>query len=216
MTAPWQRNFGFFMTSLDEHPVSFVVDLYAEPTESHSLRLQLGVPLRGPKGPLLDDLEGLSRRTRLNISRPKTPTPGLYTEFLSPDPRSLQSIANRSLLEQIEATGDAMSVARTGVLRERGPGERSSEPTEGRRLLDRRARPEGGRPRAGSVAVRSSAAASTDDTASPTITAWPVNTAVSANEAVSASTAVSAISSGSCRSNERRTCAGVRSARSRV
>ena len=36
MSAPWQPNFGFSMTSLDEHPSSFVVDLNAEPTESHS------------------------------------------------------------------------------------------------------------------------------------------------------------------------------------
>lgn len=49
MTTPWQPNFGFYLTQLDGHPASFVVDLAAEPTESHPLRLQLRVPLLHPR-----------------------------------------------------------------------------------------------------------------------------------------------------------------------
>ncbi len=168
MTAPWQPNFGFYMTTLDEHPASFVVDLNAEPTESHALRLQLRVPLINPrpdglrdaaelepmgaledrlvealtakvdalyvgrlvtrgatefffyvpeaKGPLLDELEELLGPVapyEVEYLAAEDPDWGMYTDFLYPDAYSLQSIANRSLLEQIEATGDVMSVART-------------------------------------------------------------------------------------------------------
>lgn len=168
MTAPWQPNFGFYMTSLDEHPASFVVDLNAEPTESHSLRLQLRVPLRIPradglrdaaelepmgaledrivealvekadalyvgrlvtrgatefffyvpseKGPALDDLEGLLGPVapyEVEYLAAEDPDWDTYTGFLYPDAYSLQAMANRSLLEQLEKAGDVMSVART-------------------------------------------------------------------------------------------------------
>ncbi len=168
MTTPWEPNFGFYLTTLDEHPASFVVDLNAEPTESHSLRLQLRVPLRTPRadglrdaaelepmgaledrivealtekvdalyvgrlvsrgatefflyvpsehGPLLDDLEALLGPVapyEVEYLAAEDPDWGMYTEFLYPDAYSLQSIANRSLLEQLAKAGDVMSVART-------------------------------------------------------------------------------------------------------
>ena len=134
MTTPWEPNFGFYLTTLDEHPASFVVDLNAEPTESHSLRLQLRVPLRPPRddglrdaaeflfyvpsehGPLLDDLEALLGPVapyEVEYLAAEDPDWGMHTEFLFPDAYSLQSIANRTLLEQLEKAGDVMSVART-------------------------------------------------------------------------------------------------------
>lgn len=167
MTAPWQPNFGFYLTTLDDQPASFVVDLNAEPTESNSLRLQLRVPLLKPRpdglrdaseleamgaledrlvgtleektgalyvgrlvsrgatefffylppasGPKLDDLEGLLGDVSpytVEYLAAEDPEWGMYTEFLYPDPYAYQSIANRSLLEQLSQAGDVMAVAR--------------------------------------------------------------------------------------------------------
>ena len=168
MSEPWQPNFGFYMTTLDEQPASFVVDLNAEPNETHTLRLQLRVPLLKPRpdglrdaseldpmaaledrvvetlrekteaiyvGRLvtrgatefffylppaaskqLDDLEALLGNQApytVEYLAAEDPDWGMYTEFLYPDPYSYQSIMNRSLLEQIEQAGDAMTVGRT-------------------------------------------------------------------------------------------------------
>lgn len=168
MSTPWQPNFGFYMTRLDEHPASFVVDLSATPLETHPLRLQLRVPLLKPRddglrdaselepmgaledglvdalrakvdaryvgrlvtrgatefffylpseaGPKLDDLEALLGPVEpyeVEYLAAEDPGWSLFTDFLYPDAYALQSIANRSLLEQLEQAGDVMSVART-------------------------------------------------------------------------------------------------------
>lgn len=168
MSERWEPNFAFYLTNLDGKPASFVVDLRAEPQESHPLRLQLRVPLRAPRPDGLRDaselepmgaledrvVEALQAKTsaiyvgRL-VSRgatefffylPASAKPALndfkalvgdvspytleylaaedpewsvYTQFLYPDPYSLQAIANRSLLEQLEKAGDVLTVART-------------------------------------------------------------------------------------------------------
>jgi hypothetical protein len=59
MSERWQENFGFYMTTLDEAPASFVVDLNAEPQTSHPLRLQLRVPLLKPRPDGLRDASEL-------------------------------------------------------------------------------------------------------------------------------------------------------------
>lgn len=167
MTERWEPNFAFYLTNLDGKPASFVVDLRAEPQESHSLRLQLRVPLRTPRpdglrdaseldamgaledrlvqaletktdaiyvgrlvsrgatefflylppsaGSMLNDLKALvgdlSPYT-LEYLAAEDPEWSVYTQFLYPDPYSLQAIANRSLLEQLEQAGDVLTVAR--------------------------------------------------------------------------------------------------------
>jgi len=167
MTSRWQENFAFYLTNLDGQPASFVVDLNAEPQESHALRLQLRVPLLKPRpdglrdqselepmGALedrvvealrgavdaiyvgrlvsrgatefffyvpaanaskLDDLKGLVGDLApytLEYLAAEDADWGAYTQLLYPDPYSLQAIANRSLLEQLQQAGDAMTVAR--------------------------------------------------------------------------------------------------------
>lgn len=166
MPQRWQENFAFYLTNLDGHPASFVVDLNAEPQESHPLRLQLRVPLLKPRpdglrdqaelepmgaledrlvealrgvdaiyvgrlvsrgatefffyvptsaSPKLDDLKGLlGELTPYTVEylAAEDPDWGAFTELLYPDPYSLQAIANRSLLEQLQQAGDAMTVAR--------------------------------------------------------------------------------------------------------
>lgn len=52
-------NFGFYLTNLDGQPASFVVDLNAEPADSHPLRLQLRVPLLRPRPDGLRDASEL-------------------------------------------------------------------------------------------------------------------------------------------------------------
>jgi hypothetical protein len=59
MSDRWQPNFGFYLTNLDGQPASFVVDLNAEPAESHPLRLQLRVPLLKPRPDGLRDASEL-------------------------------------------------------------------------------------------------------------------------------------------------------------
>ncbi len=106
MTEPWQPNFAFYLSRVDDHPASFVIDLNAEPQASHPVRLQLRVPLLTPRADGLRDATELDAMGAIEdrlAEVAKTRLDGLYvgrvvsqgaTEFFFYVPRRVERAAD--------------------------------------------------------------------------------------------------------------------------
>ena len=82
MPATWEPSFNFYLSRIDEEPVSIVLDLNAQTLPSHPVRLQIRVPLRVPRADGLRDSSELEAMGRIEDQVVDSLTPAFDAVFV--------------------------------------------------------------------------------------------------------------------------------------